>query len=96
MRLNTAESLEAEAARLELRRPSPQQPAKSRLSHLVDDQSWGIGRHCSRPLDVAAYAPMSGVYPLKSTALILALAGERGGALADARSAHGDYAVKSM
>jgi hypothetical protein len=36
MRLNTTESLEVEAARIELRRPSPQQSAKARVSHLVD------------------------------------------------------------
>jgi hypothetical protein len=35
LRLNTAEGLEAEAARLELRRPLPQQSAKARLSHLA-------------------------------------------------------------
>jgi hypothetical protein len=37
MRLYTAESLEAEAARLKLRRLLPQQSAKARLSHLVGD-----------------------------------------------------------
>ena len=38
MRLTTAESLEVEATRLELRRPSPQQSAKARVAHLVDDR----------------------------------------------------------